>query len=59
MMNTVTYGISERWYNDIKDVIPHGEPFPYEMEGWYIKFVEVDIYDEEKFIELSKQLGYM
>lgn len=55
----VTYAINEHWYNDIKNRVPHGEPFFYEMEGWHMGFVEVDIYDEELFETVSKELGYV
>ena len=59
MNEITTYAINEKWYNEIKDIVPHGEPFFYEEEGWSLKFVEVDIYDETLFIETSKKLGWM
>lgn len=54
-----SYAIPEYWYNDIKDIVPHGEPYFYEGGGIVNKiWVEVDV-DEETFIKVSKERGWM
>ena len=53
-----TYTINEKWYNEIKDRVPHGEPHFFTEEGWQLMFVEVDV-QEDIFLEVSAKLGWI
>lgn len=46
------------WYNEIKHLGITANP-EFITEGFYAGQVEVDILDEEKFVEVSKELGWM
>ena len=46
------------WYNEMKDRVPHGEPYVYWDESWQDYYVEVDM-QEDIFVEVSKELGWM
>ena len=52
------YSININWYNEIKGlgITANAEHI---TEGFYAGQVEVDILDEAKFIEVSKELGWM
>ena len=52
-----TYTIREEWFNEIKNEVPHANPYFYEEEGR--TYVEVEILNEDFFISLSKKLGWM
>lgn len=54
-----TYTINEKWFNEIKDEVPHRNPHIYKEEGWHENFVEVEILNVDFFISLSKKLGWM
>ena len=54
-----TYTINEKWFNEIKNEVPHTNPYIYTEEGWGQNFVEVDILNEDLFISISKKLGWM
>ena len=56
MMTSNTFNI--QWYNEIKDRVPHGEPYVYWDEVWQNYFVEVDV-QEDIFVKVSKELGWM
>ena len=53
--------INKKWFEEV--VLGHGlvfgEVFEYEEEGWSDTIVEVDIADEEKFNEISRECGWM
>ncbi len=53
------YTITEQWFNEIKDIVPHANPYIYTEEGWHDNKVEVDILDEDLFIAVSKEKGWM
>ena len=53
-----TYTINEQWFNQIKDIVPHANPYVYTEKGWYSNFVEVEILNEDLFISVSKKLGW-
>ena len=53
-----TYTINIHWYDEIKDRVPHGEPYIYREEGWQMDYAEVDV-QEDIFIEVSRKLGWM
>ena len=55
----VNYTINEKWFNEIKDIVPHANPYVHTEEGWHENFVEVDILNEDLFISVSKKLGWM
>jgi hypothetical protein len=58
-LNTMTtYTINIQWYNEIKDRVPHGEPYIYREEDWQMDYAEVDV-QEDIFIEVSRKLGWM
>jgi hypothetical protein len=50
MMN---YCIRNEWYEEIKNLVPTANP------EFYGNMVEVDVLDEAKFEEVSKELGWM
>jgi hypothetical protein len=50
MMN---YCIRNEWYEEIKNLVPTANP------EFYDNMVEVDVLDEVKFEEVSKELGWM
>lgn len=52
------YSININWYNEIKDlgITANAEHI---TEGVFAGQVEVDILDEAKFIEISKELGWI
>jgi hypothetical protein len=50
MMN---YTIRNEWYEEIKNLVPTANP------EFYGDMVEVDVLDEAKFEEVSKELGWM
>ena len=50
--------LSAKWYNEIKDRVPHGEPFYYVDPFFKHLAVEVDI-NEELFNKVSTELGWM
>lgn len=50
--------INIQWYNEIKDRVPHGEPYIYKDEHWGMEFVEVDV-QEDIFLEVSRELGWI
>ena len=52
------YSIRKDWYNEIKDLVPTANPY-FITDGTYAGDVEVDILDEEKFLEASKGLGWL
>lgn len=52
------YSIRKDWYNEIKDLVPTANPY-FITDGAYAGDVEVDILDEEKFLEVSKELGWL
>ena len=54
----ISVAISERWFNEIKDRVPHGEPFHYTCSLYNQPAVEVDV-DEEAFNRVSKEKGWM
>ena len=54
-----TYTIREAWFNEIKNEVPHANPFIYKEEGWHGNMVEVDILDEGLFIAVSTEKGWM
>ena len=53
-----SYAIPLEWYNEIKDRVPHGEPYFYEDKAFGRTGVEVDV-DEDIFNQVSKELGWM
>lgn len=53
-----SYSIRKDWYNEIKDLVPTANPY-FITDGAYAGEVEVDILDEEKFLEVSKELGWL
>lgn len=53
-----TYIINIQWYNEIKDRVPHGEPYIYKEEGWHLEHVEVDV-QEDIFLDVSRKLGWI
>lgn len=53
-----TYTFNEQWYNEIKDRVPHGEPYFFKEAGWQLNYVEVDV-QEDIFIKVSTELGWM
>ena len=54
-----TYTINEKWFNEIKNEVPHANPVVFTEEGWHENFVQVEIRNEYFFISLSKKLGWM
>lgn len=52
------YSIKAEWYNEIKNLVPMANEF-FITEGPYAGEVEVDVLDEAKFEEVSKELGWM
>ena len=54
----ISVAISERWFNEIKDEVSHGEPFYYTCSIYNQSAVEVDV-DEETFNRVSKEKGWM
>lgn len=52
------YAITLAHYNEIKDRVPHGEPYHYKDEFYGTPCVEVDV-NEDIFIEVSTKLGWM
>lgn len=52
------YSIRNEWYNEIKDLVPMANP-EFITEGAYAGQVEVDVLDEVKFEQISKELGWM
>ena len=54
----VNYAITLAHYNEIKDRVPHGEPYIYREEGWQMDYAEVNV-QEDIFIEVSHKLGWM
>lgn len=54
-----TYTITEQWFNEIKNEVPHANPFTYKEEGWHDNKVELDILDEDLFIAVSTEKGWM
>lgn len=52
------YSINIDWYNEIKNLVPM-ENAEIITEGHYAGQVEVDVLDEAKFEEVSKELGWM
>lgn len=58
-MNAMTtYTVNIQWYNEIKDRVPHGEPYIYREEGWQMDYAEVDV-QEDIFLEVSRKLGWI
>lgn len=53
------YTININWYNEIKNLGITENPYIYKDEFFGFEMVEVDILDEAKFIEVSKELGWM
>ena len=53
------YSININWYNEIKGLGITENPYIYKDEFFGFEMVEVDILDEAKFIEVSKELGWM
>lgn len=52
------YAMRRSHYEEIKDFVPHGEPYIY-MDNFYnVEFVEVDA-DEQLFIFISKLMGWL
>lgn len=58
MANIINYTISREWYESIKDVAPMADPFFY-VDKVLGEQVEVDILDENTFVRVSKNLGWM
>jgi hypothetical protein len=54
----INVAISEKWFNEIKNEVPHGEPFRYTCSIYNHPAVEVDV-DEEAFEKVSKEKGWM
>ena len=52
------HSININWYNEIKGLGITANP-DFITEGFYAGQVEVDILDEAKFVEVSKELGWM
>lgn len=52
-----SHAFSAKWYNEIKDRVPHGEPFYY-VNHFKRLAVEVDV-NEEIFRKVSTELGWM
>ena len=52
------YSINIDWYNEIKNLVPMANP-EFITEGPWAGQVEVDILDEAKFEQVSKELGWM
>ena len=50
---TINHTIRNEWYEEIKDLVPTANP------EFYDNMVEVDVLDEAKFEEVSKELGWM
>ena len=50
---TINYAIRKEWYEEIKDLVSTANP------EFYDNMVEVDVLDEAKFEEVSKELGWM
>jgi hypothetical protein len=50
---TINHTIRNEWYEEIKDLVPTANP------EFYGNMVEVDVLDEVKFEEVSKELGWM
>ena len=53
-----SHAFSAKWYNEIKDRVPHGEPFYYVDKFYNHLAVEVDV-NGEIFREVSTELGWM
>lgn len=49
----INYTIRNEWYEEIKNLVPMANP------EFYDNMVEVDVLDEAKFVEVSKELGWM
>lgn len=52
------YSICNEWYNEIKGLVPMANP-EFITEGPWTGQVEVDVLDEVKFEQVSKELGWM
>ena len=50
---TINHTIRNEWYEEIKNLVPTANP------EFYGNMVEVDVLDEAKFEEVSKELGWM
>ena len=56
--NMANHAINVQWYNDIKDKVPHGDPYYYVHECYKDLCVEVDV-NECFFNIVSAQLGWL
>lgn len=56
--NMASHAISAKWYNEIKDKVPHGEPYYYISPCYKKLAVEVDV-NEDFFNIISTQLGWL
>lgn len=52
------YTINEEWFNEIKDRVAYANDYHYNDGCYRDNMVEVDL-DEETFIKVSKELGWM
>lgn len=56
--NMASHAISAKWYNEIKDKVPHGEPYYYISPCYKKLAVEVDV-NEDFFKVVSTALGWL
>lgn len=56
--NLTSHSLSAKWYNEIKDRVPHGIPFYYIDTVYNRLAVEVDM-NEQLFNAVSAELGWM
>lgn len=56
--NMASHAVPAQWYNEIKDKVPHGEPYYYISPCYKKLAVEVDV-NEHFFNIVSTKLGWL